>query len=123
MGTSPRTPIGTHGAINTRRGAGRVMPETRVRDLDGRLRQVRATGPTATTNGGLRRDPEIASGFGPRLVGRNRAPAWKGGGRAFGHPASDGWERGDDDLLDGKHPDQHADYTGDLVADQAPPAK
>ena len=43
----PRTPIGTHGAINTRREAGRVVAETRVRDLDGRLRQVRATGPTA----------------------------------------------------------------------------
>jgi integrase len=43
----PRTPIGTHGAINTRRLRGRVVAETRVRDLDGRLRQVRATGPTA----------------------------------------------------------------------------
>lgn len=43
----PRTPIGTHGAINTRREAGRVVAETRVRDLDGRLRQVRASGPTA----------------------------------------------------------------------------
>jgi integrase len=43
----PRTPIGTHGAINTRRHGGRVVAETRVRDLDGRLRQVRASGPTA----------------------------------------------------------------------------
>jgi integrase len=43
----PRTPIGTHGAINTRREGGRVVAETRVRDLDGRLRQVRASGPTA----------------------------------------------------------------------------
>lgn len=43
----PRTPIGTHGAINTRRERGRVVAETRVRDLDGRLRQVRASGPTA----------------------------------------------------------------------------
>ncbi|MGI8627730.1 MAG: tyrosine-type recombinase/integrase [Geodermatophilaceae bacterium] len=43
----PRTPIGTHGSINTRRIRGRVVAETRVRDLDGRLRQVRATGPTA----------------------------------------------------------------------------
>jgi integrase len=43
----PRTPIGTHGSINTRREGGRVVAETRVRDLDGRLRQVRATGPTA----------------------------------------------------------------------------
>jgi hypothetical protein len=45
----PRTPIGTHGAINTRREGGRVVAETRVRDLDGRLRQVRATGPTAAS--------------------------------------------------------------------------
>jgi len=43
----PRTPIGTHGAINTRRDGGRVVAETRVRDVDGRLRQVRASGPTA----------------------------------------------------------------------------
>jgi len=43
----PRTPIGTHGAINIRRDGGRVVAETRVRDLDGRLRQVRASGPTA----------------------------------------------------------------------------
>jgi len=43
----PRTPIGTHGGINTRREGGRVVAETRVRDLDGRLRQVRASGPTA----------------------------------------------------------------------------
>lgn len=43
----PRTPIGTHGSINTRRHRGRVIAETRVRDLDGRLRQVRAYGSTA----------------------------------------------------------------------------
>ncbi len=43
----PRTPIGTHGAINTRREGGRVVAETRIRDVDGRLRQVRASGPTA----------------------------------------------------------------------------
>lgn len=43
----PRTPIGTHGSVNTRRDGGRVVAETRVRDLDGRLRQVRASGPTA----------------------------------------------------------------------------
>ena len=43
----PRTPIGTYGAINTRREGGRAVAETRVRDLDGRLRQVRASGPTA----------------------------------------------------------------------------
>jgi integrase len=43
----PRTPIGTHGAVNTRRAGSLVVAETRVRDLDGRLRQVRASGPTA----------------------------------------------------------------------------
>ena len=43
----PRTPIGTHGTINTRRNGSRAVAETRVRDLDGRLRQVRASGPTA----------------------------------------------------------------------------
>jgi hypothetical protein len=43
----PRTPIGIHGAINTRREGGRVVAETRVRDLDGRLRHIRASGPTA----------------------------------------------------------------------------
>ncbi len=43
----PRTSIGTHGAINTRRDDGRVVAEARVRDLDGRLRQVRDSGPTA----------------------------------------------------------------------------
>jgi hypothetical protein len=41
------TPIGTHGAIDTRRDGGRVVDQTRARDLDGRLRQVPATGPTA----------------------------------------------------------------------------
>ncbi|WP_122816337.1 site-specific integrase [Nocardioides pantholopis] len=43
----PRTPIGTHGTINTRRRGRRVVAETRVRDIDGRLRQVRASAPTA----------------------------------------------------------------------------
>lgn len=43
----PRTPIGTHGAINTRRVGSRTVAETRVGDLDGRLRQVRASGATA----------------------------------------------------------------------------
>lgn len=43
----PRTPIGTHGAINTRRTRSGIVAETRVRDLDGRLRQVRATGRTS----------------------------------------------------------------------------
>lgn len=43
----PRTPIGTHGAITTRRVGDRTVAETRVRDLDGRLRQVRVFAPTA----------------------------------------------------------------------------
>lgn len=44
----PRIPIGTHGAITTRRQGSRTVAETRVRDLDGRVRQVRASAPTAT---------------------------------------------------------------------------
>ena len=47
----PRTPIGTHGAINTRREGGRVVAEPRVCDLGGRLRQVRETGRTAAAVG------------------------------------------------------------------------
>ncbi len=43
----PRTPMGAYGAVNTRRDGGRVVAETRVRDLDGRFRQVRASGATA----------------------------------------------------------------------------
>lgn len=43
----PRTPIGTHGNITTRRRGRRVVAETRVRDLDGRLRQVRVSGASA----------------------------------------------------------------------------
>jgi integrase len=35
--------IGTYGRINVRRTGRRVVAETRIRDLDGRLRQVRAT--------------------------------------------------------------------------------
>ena len=43
----PRIPIGTHGTITTRRQGSRTVAETRVRDLDGRVRQVRASAPTA----------------------------------------------------------------------------
>jgi integrase len=62
----PRTPIGTHGAINTRREGGRVVAETRIRDLDGRLRQVRASGPTAAAARtrlmeGIRERPSLPS--------------------------------------------------------------
>jgi integrase len=62
----PRTPIGTHGAINTRRYGGRVVAETRVRDLDGRLRQVRASGSTTAAArtrlmGRIRERPSLPS--------------------------------------------------------------
>ena len=42
----PRTAIGTYGSINVRRKGvgGRYVAETRFRDLDGQLRQVKATG-------------------------------------------------------------------------------
>ena len=44
----PRTPIGTWGAINTRRTtAGTWEARTRYRDADGRLRLVSARGRTA----------------------------------------------------------------------------
>ncbi len=35
-------------------------------------------------------------------------PSWnRRSGRSQGHPASDRWERGDDGVLDGGHPDEH----------------
>ncbi len=43
----PRTPIGTHGSISTRRSGNRVVARTNVRDLDGRTRKVTASAPTA----------------------------------------------------------------------------
>jgi integrase len=43
----PRTPIGTHGSISTRRSGNRVIARTNVRDLDGRTRKVTASAPTA----------------------------------------------------------------------------
>ena len=43
----PRTPIGTFGAVNVRRRTNRVMAETRVRDIDGRLRRVSASASSA----------------------------------------------------------------------------
>ena len=55
---TPRTAIGTYGAINVRRkGAGaRYVAETRFRDLDGRLRQVKATGSSRSAATSLLRD-------------------------------------------------------------------
>lgn len=44
----PRIPIGSHGTITTRREGSRTLAETRVRDLDGRVRQVRVFAPTVT---------------------------------------------------------------------------
>lgn len=44
----PRIPIGSHGTITTRRQGSRTVAETRVRDLDGRVRQVRVFASTAT---------------------------------------------------------------------------
>lgn len=43
----PRTAIGTYGEVNVRRtGSGRYRAHTRFRDVDGRLREVKATAPT-----------------------------------------------------------------------------
>jgi hypothetical protein len=47
MAGRPRTPIGTFGAVNTRRRGSRVTAETRFRDADGRLRRVTASAPSA----------------------------------------------------------------------------
>jgi integrase len=43
MSGRPRTAIGTFGLISTRRRGKRYVAETRYRDIDGRLRKVRAT--------------------------------------------------------------------------------
>jgi integrase len=43
----PRTPIGTFGAVNTRRRGKGVMAETRFRDADGRLRRVSVSASSA----------------------------------------------------------------------------
>lgn len=47
MAGRPRTAIGTTGTITVRRRDGRAIAETRVRDADGRVRQVRVRGRTA----------------------------------------------------------------------------
>lgn len=43
----PRTPIGAHGSISTRRSGDRVVARTAFRDIDGRTRKVTASAPTA----------------------------------------------------------------------------
>ncbi|MEI2811891.1 MAG: tyrosine-type recombinase/integrase [Nocardioides sp.] len=61
----PRTPIGTFGAVNVRRQAKRVMAETRVRDLDGRLRRVSASASSAAAARRLLKEKlQDRSGFG-----------------------------------------------------------
>jgi len=47
MAGRPRTAIGTTGTVTVRRRDGRAIAETRVRDADGRVRQVRVRGRTA----------------------------------------------------------------------------
>lgn len=47
MAGRPRTPIGTSGAVNTRRLGKSVMAESRFRDADGRLRRVSTSAPSA----------------------------------------------------------------------------
>ncbi len=42
-GGRPRTAIGTYGAVYVMRNVDPCVAETRVRDLDGRLRKVTAT--------------------------------------------------------------------------------
>lgn len=43
----PKTPIGAYGSINVRRRGRSMVAESRIRDQDGRLRQIRVAGPTA----------------------------------------------------------------------------
>jgi len=43
----PRTPVGAYGSITVRRREDRVIAETRIRDVDGRMRHVRVTARTA----------------------------------------------------------------------------
>jgi hypothetical protein len=43
----PKTPIGAYGSINVRRCGRSVVAETRFRDHDGRVRQIRVAGRTA----------------------------------------------------------------------------
>jgi integrase len=43
----PKTPIGAYGSINVRRRGRSMVAEARVRDQDGRIRQIRVAGPTA----------------------------------------------------------------------------
>lgn len=44
----PRTDIGTYGTVTTRRTGTCTLAETRVRDADGKIRQVRVTGASAS---------------------------------------------------------------------------
>lgn len=44
----PRTPVGAYGVITVRRRGDRTVAETRVRDADGRIRQVRVTASSAS---------------------------------------------------------------------------
>jgi integrase len=47
MAGRPRTAIGTYGTLTVRRRNGRAIAETRIRDADGRVRQVRVRARTA----------------------------------------------------------------------------
>ena len=61
MAGRSRTAIGTYGAITVRRRGSRAVAETRVRDADGRVRQVRITARTAE---------QARSGLKQRLLSR-----------------------------------------------------
>lgn len=47
MAGRPRTAIGTYGTVTVRRRDGRAIAETRIRNADGRVRQVRVRARTA----------------------------------------------------------------------------
>lgn len=65
----PRTSIGGHGAINTRRERGRVVAETRVRDLE----VVSPPGQGDGADRGRRASPAAAASSvpTPRVLGRS----------------------------------------------------
>jgi hypothetical protein len=71
MARQPRTGIGTCGTVTVRRRDGRAIAETRIRDADGRIRQVRVRARTADQARTLLKQRMVA-GVGPRIPGTTR---------------------------------------------------
>jgi integrase len=93
MAGRPRTAIGTYGTLTVRRRDGRAIAETRIRDADGRVRQVRVRARTAEQaramlkqrllsrpgfdNGGVLRSEQFLRRTGRAVVGRPRAAGYQ----------------------------------------------